>query len=195
MNVRNSNHIIHHVICTINIFLYSVDRASLYNLANETNLVHNIVSIFRHFYLQPLHFSDLSRSIIRRNNCIYMTLGILLFCIASCLVCRSICSCTPDSQLYRILCTRLVSFASTINMFMQNLPVFQKLGSTSLQKVCLHANALVLSTNTILNKISQFQSNTPFVFISLIHYMGDMFRLSVSLHQALFFSFYKNTDP
>jgi len=26
-----------------------------------------------------------------------MTLGILLFCIASCLVCRSICSCTPDS--------------------------------------------------------------------------------------------------
>jgi len=26
----------------------------------------------------------------------------LLFCIADCLVCRSICSCIPDSQLYRI---------------------------------------------------------------------------------------------
>jgi len=35
MNVGNSNHIIHHVICTINIFLCSVDRASLYNFANE----------------------------------------------------------------------------------------------------------------------------------------------------------------
>ena len=31
--------------------LYSVDRASLYayNLVNETNLMHNILSIFRHF--------------------------------------------------------------------------------------------------------------------------------------------------
>jgi len=29
----------------------------------------------------------------------------LLFCIADCLVCRSICSCIPDSQLYRITST------------------------------------------------------------------------------------------
>jgi len=28
-----------------------VDCASLYNLVNETNLVHNILSIFRQFYL------------------------------------------------------------------------------------------------------------------------------------------------
>ena len=32
-------------------FLCSVDRASLYNLVNETNMVHNILSIFRQFYL------------------------------------------------------------------------------------------------------------------------------------------------
>ena len=31
--------------------LCSVDRASLYNLVNETNLVHNILCIFRQFYL------------------------------------------------------------------------------------------------------------------------------------------------
>jgi len=31
--------------------LCSVDRASLYNLVNETSLVHKILSIFRQFYL------------------------------------------------------------------------------------------------------------------------------------------------
>jgi len=61
------------------------------HLVTETNFTHNILSIFRQFHLQPLHVSDLSRSIIRRNDCIYATLGILLLCIASCLVC------TPDS--------------------------------------------------------------------------------------------------
>ena len=30
----------------------------------------------------------------------------LLFCIADCLVCRSICSCILDSQLYRIISTK-----------------------------------------------------------------------------------------
>jgi len=32
-------------------FLCSLDRASLYNLVNETNLVHNILSILRQFYV------------------------------------------------------------------------------------------------------------------------------------------------
>ena len=38
-----------------------------------------------------------------------------------------------------------------------------------------------------LNKISQFQSNTPFCFYqsTLIYYTGDMFRLSISHHQVL----------
>jgi hypothetical protein len=56
-------------------FFYSVDCASLYNLVNETNLVHNILSIVYQCYLKPLRVLDLSRSIIRRNNCIYVTLG------------------------------------------------------------------------------------------------------------------------
>jgi len=34
-----------------------------------------------------VHVSDFCTSIIMRNNCIYTTLGILIFCIASCLVC------------------------------------------------------------------------------------------------------------
>ena len=29
----------------------SVDRASIYNLVNETNVVHDILSVFRQFYL------------------------------------------------------------------------------------------------------------------------------------------------
>ena len=38
--------------CYINlVILGSVDRASLYNLVNETNLVYNILSIFRQFCL------------------------------------------------------------------------------------------------------------------------------------------------
>jgi hypothetical protein len=60
----------------IYVFSCSLDRASLYNLVNETNSVHKILCIFRQFYLLPLHVSDVSRSIIRRNNCIYTTLGI-----------------------------------------------------------------------------------------------------------------------
>jgi len=31
--------------------LFSVDRVSLYNLVNKTNLMHNILSIFRQFCL------------------------------------------------------------------------------------------------------------------------------------------------
>jgi len=59
-----------------------------YNLVNETNLVHNILSIFRQFYLETLHVSNLSTSIIRRKTCVYRRVGILLFCTAICLVCR-----------------------------------------------------------------------------------------------------------
>ena len=57
-------------------------------LANETNLVHAfILSVFYRFYLYPLHVSDLSRSIIRRNNYLCDT-WYLLFCTADSLVCR-----------------------------------------------------------------------------------------------------------
>jgi len=34
-----------------------------------------ILAVFRQFYLKPLHVSDISRSTIRRNNCIYATFG------------------------------------------------------------------------------------------------------------------------
>jgi len=51
--------------------LCSVDRASLYNLVNEANLVHNLFLV----YLSVLHVSGDYVPIIRRNNCVYATLG------------------------------------------------------------------------------------------------------------------------
>ena len=42
----------------------------------------------------------------------------LLFCIADCLVCRSICSCIPDSQLYRITVPILVPLESCLQTCM-----------------------------------------------------------------------------
>jgi len=69
-------------------FLCSVDRSSLYNLVNETKLAQAfILSVFRQFYLQPLHVSDLSRSIIRRK--LYLcNAKYLLFCLADSPICR-----------------------------------------------------------------------------------------------------------
>jgi hypothetical protein len=81
----------------IHISMYKMKLQYQNHLVNETNLVHNILSIFLQFYLWPRHISELSRSIVRRNNCIYTTLGNLLFCVASCLVCRMEWNCTPDS--------------------------------------------------------------------------------------------------
>ena len=47
-----------------------VDRASLYNLVNKADLVHNFFSIFI-----SLHVSGDYVEIIRRNNCLYATIG------------------------------------------------------------------------------------------------------------------------
>jgi len=52
--------------------LFFVDCASLYNLVNKANLVHNF-SLY--VYIFSLHVSGDYVPIIRRNNCIYATLG------------------------------------------------------------------------------------------------------------------------
>ena len=57
---------------TFQSFLCFVDRASLYNLANKTNLVQNFTW---YIYFFSLHVSGNYVPIIRRNNCIYATLG------------------------------------------------------------------------------------------------------------------------
>ena len=54
--------------------LCSVDRASRYSPLNEASLVHNL-SYYVYSYLFSLHVSGVYVPIIRRNNCIYATLG------------------------------------------------------------------------------------------------------------------------
>jgi hypothetical protein len=53
-------------------FLCFVDRASLCNLANKANLV---LSFSYYVYFFSLHVSGDYVPIIRRNNCIFATLG------------------------------------------------------------------------------------------------------------------------
>ena len=55
-----------------NQILCLVDRACLYNLVNKANLVH----FSQYVYFFSLHVSVDCVLIIRRNNCIYATLGI-----------------------------------------------------------------------------------------------------------------------
>jgi hypothetical protein len=78
-----------------NRFLLStfLKREVRFHLVNETKFVHNILNIFRQFYLQLLHVSDLARSTIRRNNCIYTTL-VFSYSVQLALWCVG--SCTPD---------------------------------------------------------------------------------------------------
>ena len=52
-----------------------VDRASLYNLVNETNLVHSLFLVWLYLYLKSLHVSGDCGPIIRRRNCVCATLG------------------------------------------------------------------------------------------------------------------------
>ena len=47
-----------------------VDRAALYNFVNKVNLVHNFFLVY-----QNLHVSGDYVPIIRRNNCVYVTLS------------------------------------------------------------------------------------------------------------------------
>jgi hypothetical protein len=54
----------------IQFFLCSVDRAFLYNLVNKASLVHNLFLV----YLFLVHLT-VYVPIIRRKNCVYVTLG------------------------------------------------------------------------------------------------------------------------
>ena len=62
--------------------------------------------------------------------------------------------------------------------------------SIPLFKLCVYHPGVFFK----LNKIGQFlvKHTLLFLLVYLIYYMGDMFRLSVSHHQALLL--YKNTD-
>ena len=64
--------------------LYFVDCASLYNLVNKANLVHNFFSVFISLYFCDTWY--------------------LLFCMDDCLVCWV--ECIPDSYPYRITSTK-----------------------------------------------------------------------------------------
>jgi hypothetical protein len=62
--ILNTRHIISYVLLTV---------YPLYNLVNKANLVHNV---FYYVYFFSLHVSGDCVPIIRRNDCIYATLGI-----------------------------------------------------------------------------------------------------------------------
>jgi len=72
----------------------------LYNLVNETNLVHYLFLATCFGPLQVHH---------QEEQLYLCDTWYLLFCIPDCLVCRSICSCIPDSQLYRITSTKCLN--------------------------------------------------------------------------------------
>ena len=81
-----------------------VDRASLYNLVNRTNLVHNFLNIlivFSTFFRQL--FAHYQEKIPYLCDTQYLSLY-----IDDCLVCRAelIPPCIPDSHLYRLTNTR-----------------------------------------------------------------------------------------
>jgi len=80
-------------------FLCFVDHASLYNLVNKANLVHNFS---QYAYFSSLNVSGDYVPIIRRNSCVYGTLG----------TCYSVwmtvwyAGWIPDSHPYRITSTK-----------------------------------------------------------------------------------------
>jgi hypothetical protein len=82
-----------------------VDRASLCNLANKANLVHNFSN---YVYFFSLHASGDYVPIIRRNNCIYATLGTCysVWMIVWYAGWNEIPPCIPHSHLYRITSTK-----------------------------------------------------------------------------------------
>ena len=85
----------------ITIFMFT-DRASLYNLVNKANLVHNLLSVYLSI---STCFGQLCAHHQEIQLCLYDT-WYLLFCVNDCLVCRSICSCIPDSHPHRITSTK-----------------------------------------------------------------------------------------
>ena len=84
-------------------FLCSTDRASLYNLVNETNLVHSLFLVYFVNFLfitstcfRPLQVHHQEEQLYLCNTWYFV------FCIADCLVF----TCIPDSQPYRITSTK-----------------------------------------------------------------------------------------
>ena len=65
-------------------FLCFVDRASLYNLVNKANLVHNLLLVY---LLISTCFGRLWALHREKQLCLYDT-WYLLFCVDDCLVCR-----------------------------------------------------------------------------------------------------------
>jgi len=77
---------------------------TLYNLVNKANLVHNLFLVY--LLLVYLSISTCFGQICvhHQEKQLYLCdTWYLLFCVDDCLVCRSICSCIPDSQF--VFCT------------------------------------------------------------------------------------------
>jgi len=91
-----------HVFILNSVLLCSVDRAALYSLVNKANLVHNFSS---YVYFFSLHVSCDYVPIIRRNNCIYATLGNCYSVWMSGMQ-GGIPPCIPDSDPHRVTSTK-----------------------------------------------------------------------------------------
>jgi len=81
-----------------------VDRASLYNRVNKAYLVHNLFLVYLYVSISTC-FGRLWAHHQEKQLCLCDT-WYLLFCVDDCLVCRSICSCIPDSHPHRITSTK-----------------------------------------------------------------------------------------
>jgi len=87
----------YHVRQQLRKILCSDDRAFLYNLVNETNLVHCFFLVyFVNFVYNPYMFRT-SQSLSSGRTTVFMRYLVLVI-LYSWLVCRSICSCMPESQ-------------------------------------------------------------------------------------------------
>jgi len=76
------------------IILCFVDRTSLYNVVNKANLLHNLFLVC--LLLFSTCFGRLCAHLQEKQLCL----------LDDCLVCRSICSCIPDSHPHRITSTK-----------------------------------------------------------------------------------------
>ena len=82
--------------------LCSVDGASLYNLVNKANLVHNVFSVYLSI---SICFGRLCAHHQEKQLCLCDT-WYLLFCVDDCLVCRVEWNSIPDSHPHRITSTK-----------------------------------------------------------------------------------------
>ena len=74
-------------------------------LVNKTNLVHDLILVYFVNFIYNIYMFRTSPGPSSGGTTVFMRHWYLLLCIADCLVCRSTCSCIPDSQLYRITST------------------------------------------------------------------------------------------